>query len=203
MNPLEVLLGQIATLLENRQQAWALIGGLAVSVRSEPRFTRDLDIAVAVADDRSAEGLVHSLSAAGFRAVATVEQDAPQRLSTARLVPLGERPHGLMLDLLFASSGIEAEICAEAEMLHVFQHCVIPVARVHHLIVLKALARDDRTRPQDAADLRHLIAVATEADLMAACDAARLIEMRGFNRSRNLVEAVMQAWHEFRGNNLK
>ena len=71
MNPLEVLLRQIATLLENRQQSWVLIGGLAVSVRSEPRFTRDLDIAVAVTDDPSAEGLVHSLSAAGFRAVAT------------------------------------------------------------------------------------------------------------------------------------
>jgi predicted nucleotidyltransferase len=198
MNPLEVLLCQIATLLQNRQQSWALIGGLAVSVRSEPRFTRDLDIAVAVADDPSAEGLVHSLIASGFRAIATVEQDATQRLSTARLVPFGERPHGLMLDLLFASSGIEAEICAEAEMLYVFQQCLIPVARVHHLIALKVLARDDRTRPQDAADLRHLIAVANEADLMAACDAARLIESRGFNRQRNLVEAVMQAWHEFR-----
>jgi hypothetical protein len=27
---------------------WALIGGLAVSVRAEPRFTRDIDLAVAV-----------------------------------------------------------------------------------------------------------------------------------------------------------
>jgi hypothetical protein len=43
-----------------------------------------------------------------------------------------------------------------------------------------------------------LIAVAKENDLIAACDAARLIESRGFNRSRNLVEAVMQAWQEFR-----
>jgi hypothetical protein len=68
---------------------------------------------------------------------------------------------------------------------------------VHHLIALKVLARDDRTRPQDAADLRHLIAVANEGDLMAACDAARLIESRGFNRSRNLVDGVMQAWQEF------
>ena len=198
MNPIEVLLYQISTLFEIRHQSWALVGGLAVSVRSEPRFTRDLDIAVAVSDDPSAEGLVHSLSASGFRAMATVEQDATHRLATARLVPLGDRPHGLMLDLLFASSGIEAEICAEAEMLHVFQQCRIPVARLYHLIALKVLARDDRTRPQDAADLRQLMAVAEENDLMLALDAARLIEKRGFNRSRNLVEAIMTAWHEFR-----
>jgi hypothetical protein len=40
---------------------WALIGGLAISVRSVPRFTKDLDFAVAVADDSEAEGVVHRL----------------------------------------------------------------------------------------------------------------------------------------------
>ena len=49
MNYLEQLLGQLATLLEERHQPWALIGGLAVSVRTEPRFTRDLDLAEALA----------------------------------------------------------------------------------------------------------------------------------------------------------
>ena len=197
MNPLEALLVQVSSLFAKQRQAWALVGGLAVSVRSEPRFTRDLDIAVTVADDRSAENLVLGLGASGFRAIATVEQDLTQRLATARLVPSGDRPQGLLLDLLFASSGIEAEICSEAEILEVFDQCLIPVARLHHLIVLKALARDDRTRPQDAADLRHLIAFADETDLLAACDAARLIEERGFNRSRNIVEAVKNAWREF------
>lgn len=198
MNQLEVLLSQIATLLDDQHQAWALVGGLAVSVRTEPRFTRDLDLAVAVVDDQSAEALVHSLNSAGFRAMATVEQELTHRLATARLAPFGDKPHGMMLDLLFASSGIEAEICAEAERLQVFQQIFVPVARVHHLIVLKSLARDDRTRPQDSADLRQLISVAHESDLAAACDSARLIEKRGFNRSRNLVEAVTNAWHEFR-----
>jgi predicted nucleotidyltransferase len=198
MNHLEILLGKVASLLNDRQQAWALVGGLAVSVRTEPRFTRDVDLAVAVADDPSAEALVYSLNAAGFRVLATVEQQTTHRLATARLAPFGDSPQGMMLDLLFASSGIEAEICAEAEVLHVFNQAIVPVARLHHLIVLKALARDDKRRPQDAADLRQLIAAAQASDLTAACDAARIIERRGFNRSRNLVEAVTNAWHEFR-----
>jgi len=198
MNDLEALLRRVAELLRKRKQDWALVGGLAVSVRTEPRFTRDLDIAVAVAGDRWAEALVHDLGSEGFRAVATVEQEAAHRLATARMAPMGAHPQGMMLDILFASSGIEAEVCAEAEIMQVFPQVFVPVARLHHLLVLKALARDDRNRPQDAADLRQLVSAAHPSDLDAACEAARLIEARGFNRSRNLVEALMNTWNEFR-----
>jgi len=188
----------MAALFDNEHQAWALVGGLAVSVRTEPRFTRDLDLAVAVANDHAAEALVHRLHAAGFRALATVEQEAMHRLATARMAPDGEQPQGLMLDLLFASSGIETEICAEADLLQVFPDIVVPVARIHHLMALKALARDDQARPQDALDLRQLIVAARASDLALACDAARLIKARGFNRSRDIVEALTNAWREFR-----
>jgi hypothetical protein len=41
-------LKQTAHLLDTHRQPWALVGGLAVSVRVEPRFTRDIDLAVAV-----------------------------------------------------------------------------------------------------------------------------------------------------------
>jgi hypothetical protein len=49
---------------------FALVGGLAVSVRSEPRLTRDADLAVSVADDRDAEALVRDLQARGWRVAA-------------------------------------------------------------------------------------------------------------------------------------
>jgi len=198
MTHLEQLLGQLAVLLEERRQPWALVGGLAVSVRTEPRFTRDLDLAVAVSTDSEAEALVYGLRAAGFRALATVEQQETRRLATARMAPSGERPQGLMLDLLFASSGIEAEICSQAEPLEVFPDVCVPVARLHHLIALKVLARDDLARPQDAVDLRHLISSAEASDQQGAQAAVRLIEARGFNRTRNLVEALANAWNEFR-----
>lgn len=198
MNRLEQSLGQLATLLGERHQPWALVGGLAVSVRTEPRFTRDLDVAVAVSNDGEAEGLVYGLQVAGFHALATVEQQETRRLATARLAPAGDRPEGLMLDLLFASSGIEAEICADAEALQVFPGVCVPVARLHHLIALRVLARDDQTRPQDAADLRQLIASAEASDLEKAGEAVRLIEERGFNRARDLAEALGDAWGEFR-----
>ena len=198
MSHLETLLAQVSALLHERHQPWALVGGLAVSVRTEPRFTRDLDLAVAVSDDRAAEVLLHQLHLAGFRVLATIEQDATHRLATARLAPTGEQPQGLMLDLLFASSGIEPEICRDAELIMVFPSVSVPVARLHHLIALKSLARDDRTRPQDAADLRQLIRAAQDSDLESASHSVRLIEERGYNRSRNLIEAIQAAWREFR-----
>ena len=42
-------------ILEGGHRAFALIGGLAVSARSEPRFTRDADFAVSVGSDAEAE----------------------------------------------------------------------------------------------------------------------------------------------------
>jgi predicted nucleotidyltransferase len=197
MTHLEDLLRRLAPFLDGRAQPWALLGGLAVSVRTEPRFTRDLDLALAVDDDKRAEALVFDLQGAGFRALATVEQEETHRLATARLAPSGDPPEGLMLDLLFASSGIEAEVCTEAERLQVFPGCSVPVARLHHLIALKLLARDDRTRPQDAGDLRQLLAEAEPSDIEGARTAVQMIEARGFNRGRDLRKALVSAMQEF------
>ena len=54
---------------------WALIGGLAISVRSVPRFTKDLDFAIAVASDSEAEDVVHRLGGRGYRPVEVLEQE--------------------------------------------------------------------------------------------------------------------------------
>ena len=56
-----------------------------MSVRTEPRLTRDADLAVLVADYRDAEALVLSLEAHGWRVVTAIEQDAAGRLATVRL----------------------------------------------------------------------------------------------------------------------
>jgi hypothetical protein len=58
---LEAALRQVQTDLTRARVAFALIGGLAVSARTEPRFTRDADLAVAVASDAQAEALIHDL----------------------------------------------------------------------------------------------------------------------------------------------
>ena len=126
-------LGRACADLKRLKCKHALIGGLAVAVRTEPRFTRDADVAVSVADDGEAEALIRELQVLGYRVAALVEQEATRRLATIRLIPPGERERGVVVDLLFASSGIEREIVASAQVVEVMPGLSVPVARAGHL----------------------------------------------------------------------
>jgi hypothetical protein len=171
----------------------ALVGGLAVSARAEPRFTRDVDLAVAVQSDVEAERLVSGLVTRGYRISAQVEQDVTGRLATVRTVPPGG---SVLCDLLFASSGIEPEIVAGATPLTLFAGCQAPVACVGHLVAVKLLARSPR-RLQDDLDLDALAKVATDHDLRVAREALGLITARGFARDKNL-DDEFASWHSRR-----
>jgi hypothetical protein len=108
---------------------FALVGGLAVSVRVEPRFTRDADLAVTVATDDEAEALTRRLGDRGCHVTAIVEQESTGRLATVGLV-VARDPRSPVVGLLFASSGIEAEAVAESEPLAVLEGVQLPVMAV-------------------------------------------------------------------------
>jgi predicted nucleotidyltransferase len=173
---------------------FAVIGGLAVSVRIEPRFTRDADFAVAVSGDAEAEALIRRLRAVGYEIAALVEQDAVGRLATVRLTLAGDA-EGPVMDLLFASSGIEREVVAEADSIELLPGLTVKVACVAHLIALKVLSRDDERRPQDRIDLRALLRRASLADVAHAREALSLVTNRGYHRGRELgaqLEALLE-----------
>jgi len=162
LNALEAALRRIAADLARRGQRWALVGGFAVSARAEPRFTRDIDVAVAVDGDDAAEQIVRDLATDGYRILAAVEQDAVGRLATVRLASPAPVDGGIVVDVLFASSGLEREIAVMAEPIEVVPGLTLPVARPGHLIVLKLLARSS----------------------------AALVMQRGFDRGRALVASL-------------
>ena len=168
-----------------------------MSARTEPRLTRDADLAVLVTGDRDAEALVHDLQERGWQVATAIEQDVARRLATFRLALAGADVRGAVVDLLFASSGIEPEIVASADPIEAVPGFTVPVARLGHLIALKVLARDDRTRPQDRVDLAALLARAEAAALGEARDALALVTRRGFHRGRDLLGALEAAVSEF------
>jgi hypothetical protein len=172
-----------AIVAELTEQRFALVGGLAVSARVEPRFTRDIDLAVVVTDDAEAEKLVARLRRSGYATVALVEQEATGRLAMIRLQHGEDAP---TVDLLFASSGIELETVEAAEPLAVLDDEPLPVARVPHLLAMKILADDPVERPQDRIDAISLIKVATPEELERTADLLDLITSRGANRERDL-----------------
>jgi len=119
MHDLAVAVKLAGTLFEESGVAWALVGGWAVSVHTQPRFTRDVDLAVAVENDAAAERVTAAFLKQGFRISALVEQDDRERLATVRLESRQGQGNSLLLDLLYASSGVEEEICRAALSLEI------------------------------------------------------------------------------------
>lgn len=168
---------------------WALVGGLAVSVLSEPRTTRDLDVAVAVEGDAEAERVVQQLQNRGYRlAAAPIEQTARGRLATVRMLIPGRKVEGILFDLLLASSGIEREVVAAAETLEVLPGVWVPVVQLSHLLALKILA----FRPQDREDARQLLRWARPSDLEITRRLLDLIERRQYNRGADLGQRLLE-----------
>ena len=149
---------------------------------------RDVDFAIAVFDDAHAERLTLAMQQRGYRVVAAVEQQGVGRLATVRLAREGQERE--VVDLLFASSGIEPEIVSAADPLEVLAGLTTGVASIRHLFAMKLLSRDDDQRPADAADLAALRDAATTSDWRVASDAVALISARGFDRGRGLADAL-------------
>ena len=170
----------------------ALVGGLAVSARTRPRATLDVDVAVAVTTDKDAEQVGYLLSQYGYRLRDTLEDTNTGYVSTLRF----NHPRDPMeakeptIDLLFSSSGIEAEVVKEATPIRSRSGDDLPVAQIPHLIAMKTLSeRDDRRK--DREDLGALIRAASKPQLEKAAELVALIEERGYNRDKSLKELLM------------
>lgn len=180
---------QLASHLSELELSFALVGGIATSARAEPRFTRDVDVAVAVESDEDAEHLLFRLASFGYVTTATVEQAAVGRLATARLV----HPSGIVCDLIFATSGIEHEIVRDADVLDVFDGVEIPTASPEALLAMKVLSCSER-RPRDLEDIRALLHGSESFAEDRVVNLLRLIGARGFARGEDL----LRKWDELK-----
>jgi hypothetical protein len=175
-------LAHIARELRKRGRGFALVGGLAVSIRGEVRTTQDVDIVVAVSDDADLEALVRDLAGAGYSAVTTVEQEVVGRLATVRL----ESPAGVVVDLVAATCGIEAEIVAAASLVLFEAIGEVPVARAEDLLAMKVLSARDG-RPHDSTDAKSLLTFNPALDLASVRDRLSLMTERGYARNQDLL----------------
>jgi len=177
----ELALAAICGELVRLGRRFALVGGLAVSVRAEVRFTRDVDIVVLVADDPDAESLTYQLRTAGYSAVASVEHETRHRLSTVRLMS----PSGVKVDLLFARSGIETEIVDRATSIDFGGVGAVPVASAEELLAMKVLSMTD-VRLQDRIDAQRLLQFTPALDLSLVRGHLARITARGYAREQDL-----------------
>jgi len=184
---LESTLNHAASTLRRLNRRFALVGGLAVSIRGEVRFTRDVDLAVETSSDADAESMVRDVTVAGYEVAALVEHTERGRLSIARL----RSRTGIYLDLLVASSGIEGEIVAAASSVDVPGVGLLEVARAEELLAMKVLSMSDR-RAQDRIDAESLLLANPDLDMARTRACLDLIRSRGFDRGEDLETKLEQ-----------
>jgi hypothetical protein len=151
--PLQVTLADAAAFLENEGVPYALVGGMAVSLRGQPRVTADVDMVIAVDVDR-ALALIERLGQSKFRPLFDGIEEVVER---AFILPLRHRSTYVKLDLAIGVSGFERQAVARAQPVEV-AGSPISVATAEDLLIMKVLAG----RPQDEQDVTGLVSAQGE-----------------------------------------
>src|SRR5882757_5446953 len=126
--------------------------------------------------ESSAAAALGKLAANGYQVRAIVEHEERKRLSTVRLLS----QTGVMVDLLAASCGIEAEITARATSIDIGEDVgSVPVATAEDLLAMKVLSMRS-ARPQDFIDAVNLVQTSPTIDLGQVRAALATITDRGF-----------------------
>jgi hypothetical protein len=142
-------LTDVVDFLGRNQLSFAVIGGIAVSLRGEPRFTADVDVVIR-ADVDGAMALVQQLQGTPFRPLFT---DVSELVQRAFLLPLRHLDTNIKVDLAVGLSGFERQLVERATPVDVADRAV-PIATSEDLILLKVLA----ARPRDIADAQGIVA---------------------------------------------
>jgi len=134
--------------LRDEYVPYAVIGGIATTVRGEPRFTADVDVVVGIDLDRALR-LIDSIERSPFRPLFTDVAEVVQR---AFILPLRHVATGIRVDMAIGLTGFERQLIARATEAQLGGRSV-PVATAEDLILLKVLAG----RPRDIEDVSRIV----------------------------------------------
>jgi len=184
---LSQVLKTIAADLKRQGIQFALVGGMAVTVRGAPRLTRDVDLAVLVENSEEAERIIRVLLSLGYAVDSLLERKPSGELATARLISPKRGATSIVVDLIFSACGVECEIIGGATNEKILPGVTLPVARATHLIAMKLLSADQNNRPRDIEDILNLLSIVDPSELIETRQILRLISARGFSRGRPLL----------------
>ncbi len=151
--PLQTTLADVIRFLDERQVSYAMIGGLAASLRGEPRVTADVDLVLGVDVDRALE-LVVNLQGTPFQPLFSGVEEVVRK---AFILPLRHTVTGVKVDMAIGLSGFERQVIARAEQTRVAD-CEVALATAEDLVVMKLLAG----RPRDLQDVHGIAMVQGE-----------------------------------------
>ena len=141
------LLIRIATGLKKRQFDYMLIGGQAVLLYGEPRFTKDIDITLAAGAERLHEILQLAKS---FRWKVLVKSPASFVKKTMVLPFLD--PSGIRIDFIFSFSPYERQAMGRVKKVRLGK-TEVSFASLEDLVIHKIIAG----RPRDLEDVKSVL----------------------------------------------
>ena len=126
--PLHKTLTDIVDFLNDQGVPFAVIGGIATSVRGEPRFTAAVDIVIGTDVDRCLE-LLGAVEDSAFR---PLFREASKVVQTAFLLPLRHRQTRIKVDLAVGLTGFERQTIHRATTVELADRA-IPIATAEDL----------------------------------------------------------------------
>ena len=139
---------RVANLLKNHNLAFALIGGLASSIRGRLRVTGDIDIVV----DCEVSAAVLLLKQMDEKSFQPFVEDAEISIRQFYVLPIVDVESGTPIDLAIGASGFEKMIVERASTPAGYS---IPVATAEDLLLMKMMAG----RSQDIGDVNGIVEI--------------------------------------------
>jgi predicted nucleotidyltransferase len=180
-------LKRVARDLNESAVPWCLVGGLATSVYTEPRTTKDVDLVVSVSGDPDSEQLRAFLKARGYTGESMLLHALPTFKMGWRLMIPPSNGVNIPIDILSSVCGFEGEIIQAAEKFEILPGVVLPVASLGHLMAMKIISQNNTDRIQDRADLLALLKAAKELDVSLARGFVARISGSLYANDRDLV----------------
>lgn len=133
-------------LLNDNQVRYLVVGGYAVALHGYPRYTKDIDIWVEMADE-NADRIVQALQQFGFGSLGIKKADF---LEKDTIIQLGYPPR--RIDLITSLPGVDFENCFRAKIVVDMDGLMV------HFMDLENLKKNKRAsgRAQDLADVENL-----------------------------------------------
>ncbi len=166
--------------LSDRNLRYAVIGGVAMSMRGRVRATEDVDLII----DGNREEAMELFASLPTEIFGSLVSDTASVVQAARILPLKHLKTQVGLDLAIGESGLEQQILARATDVAVGSYA-FRVATAEDLILMKLLA--GRAKDLDdvnalakskgkSLDWNYCIATARQLDEALATDLAQTLE---------------------------
>jgi hypothetical protein len=154
-SPLLIAAADLVTALAEMQVSPTIIGGVAVSLVAQPRYTGDLD-ALMVFDTANVQYLIDTLERHGFRPRSA---DIAQQARRLRVALVMHDRTGSMVDIALGCMPFETEV-QERSTPYDLSGITVRLATPEDLVIMKAIAG----RPKDLEDIRTIVRVYPDLD---------------------------------------